>query len=773
MSSTKEFQLVLKRLQEELGTHRVKNFKGGGSSQGNYVHAERKGLGELDPFGVDVKPKKKDTSTKAVKISKAFLDLDVANNSPQEVYTEDEAENKKLNEVDEKAWSGRDGSGVIVDKNEIRGPNSQVPYNKSLSSLYIIGDFVDFELTNIVWREGDPYLYRYYPRSQRILVIAGPDERNIGKQFSISSRTAQILARDKRYKSIPDNLIDNLRSVVKLKPASKTPSPVKTTKQTTTDLTVSGKGTIQIEPISDNRKEQAIIINFPKIKEGLDITIYKINKKVFEPQSMLKGSYKDELSITVADSAVTFSRHSAEDKSPNGFIEGYDVTPSKSSAGEPLFEGTPLQTIRIPLQAPGSYQIVDKLKDDNKLFVVFTLDKAFTKKAKKTEKTANIKLDDQSRLPSANIWRSSIRTKKPLDRDMKAAAKALGRVRPLGAPWKAGVQKIRIITSDSKAPSTATDNIIRYELNDIKIPNPKFAGEFGNSKRPNVQLFTIVQRWLLRNGYLNASALKAKADAKRFKPKKKKVKEGIGDVKLGDSASVVDVPVGSDISDDESSVPETIAKILGLDTDVTDSNSFNIKPRSTIITPEVRARVLKISDETGIKPEAIYGIEMTESSGDPSGLAFNDHIFRKHLTTAEENSLADKAGISSSRKNRYGSDAAKTFDKAKEINPEAAIKGGAWGWYQVLGETSLELYNNDPDAFMAAFDANPMLHSIKSFIYWVKNKGSSFINAINNDNHEAWVKMYYGPAAFKDARGAKYVKRYVAAKNHWLSSDIS
>ena len=195
---------------------------------------------------------------------------------------------------------------------------------------------------------------------------------------------------------------------------------------------------------------------------------------------------------------------------------------------------------------------------------------------------------------------------------------------------------------------------------------------------------------------------------------------------------------------------------------------------SANISGDVKRRVLKISAETGVKAEAVYGIEMTESSGNPSALAFNDKVFTDYLESEEEKKLAEEAGIKAYRVNRYGDDASEKFEQAYAINKSAAIKGAAWGWYQVLGVTSLPLHGNDPEKFRDAFDSDPMKHSVDAFIQWVKNRGSGFVNAINNDKHRKWVKMYYGPKAFDNpGDGDEYVERYKRAMAAWSGTDAT
>jgi hypothetical protein len=192
-----------------------------------------------------------------------------------------------------------------------------------------------------------------------------------------------------------------------------------------------------------------------------------------------------------------------------------------------------------------------------------------------------------------------------------------------------------------------------------------------------------------------------------------------------------------------------------------------IKIGSSNIDTDVVSRVNYVSKTTGVKPAAIYGIEQAESASDPSAMAFNGHAFRRNLDTQEEIDLANQAGFVAKENSYYGTNAKKQFKIAYKINPVAAIKGAAWGRYQVLGETSLSLYGNSPKRFLSAFYGNPVDHSTRSLIAWIDAAGGKFVDAINSGKDVKWIKMYYGPAAFKSKRGEDYLKRYRSGKSKW------
>ena len=572
-----------------------------------------------------------------------------------------------------------------------------------------------------------------------------------------------------------------------------------------------GAASIEIAPLAQSRKEQILIITLAKgTGEHVTVEPPKGGAHAGTGQSLTwSGAYTDKFLLELQDAKFTpgpFMNRvgeviiNAEIKSPV----------KKSFAADSKDVLTWGQTIAVNLHGPGKYTIYqDEKNTGDSISIVFTANEAVPKVDKEVVPRVDKKIAKASQTniytgPPANVWRSKITGKKTLDKDMNNLANTLSRVRLTGKPWKKGIKNITIITSDSKPPSTATKNIVRYEFDGIKIANPKFPGIVGNTKKPIALHYVIASRWLIKRGYLSFADLKAIANKDKYKALQEnddlpgrinvvtrgqdrrlkrrakrrdrngELSEGIEDIDFGE--------IGKGYTSLDNTGKTVALGTTGDDPYASSDNATNDELRqdgeteididtdtNVDIDADVKSRVLKISAATGIKPEAIYGIERTESSGNPSGFAFNDQIFRRYLETEEEIDLANQIKISNAKiAPRYGNNAKVTFEKAYQINPEAAVKAGAWGWYQVLGETSLKLYGNDPDTFISAFKSNPMEHSINSFIAWVKDRGSSFVNVINNDDHRAWVKMYYGPRAFDPGQsGDKYVDRYIKAKNQW------
>jgi peptidoglycan hydrolase-like protein with peptidoglycan-binding domain len=159
-------------------------------------------------------------------------------------------------------------------------------------------------------------------------------------------------------------------------------------------------------------------------------------------------------------------------------------------------------------------------------------------------------------------------------------------------------------------------------------------------------------------------------------------------------------------------------------------------------------RAQELSKDTGIPAEVIYAIEMRESFGDPNAFAYNAHISRNPKYSAISGHTLSSSAIRKlpSGRSYYGSNAKKQFNRAYKVDPVAAIAGGAWGLYQVLGAFSLLDHDGDPEKFLAAWNSNPEEHSKTAFKRWV-DRNPKAVEAMKSGDTPAWVRRYYGAAS--------------------------
>ena len=157
------------------------------------------------------------------------------------------------------------------------------------------------------------------------------------------------------------------------------------------------------------------------------------------------------------------------------------------------------------------------------------------------------------------------------------------------------------------------------------------------------------------------------------------------------------------------------------------------------------ARAQELSKETGIPAAVIYAIEKRESAGNPKAFAWNAHISRDPQWSATAGHKLTKTAKQKlpSGKSYLGATAKAKFNQAYKVDPVAAIVGGAWGLYQVLGAFSLIDYNGDADKFLQSWNSNPAEHSKTAFKRWVSMNPTA-AKLMKSGNTAGWVGKYYG-----------------------------
>ena len=181
---------------------------------------------------------------------------------------------------------------------------------------------------------------------------------------------------------------------------------------------------------------------------------------------------------------------------------------------------------------------------------------------------------------------------------------------------------------------------------------------------------------------------------------------------------------------------------------------------SSSVAASAALRAEELGDLLGIDPAWIYAQEAKESSHIPNAMAFNGDNFIRFLGDDEDKvEKALDASFKKSDQAFYGSNAGKAFAAAYEIDKIAAIKAGAWGLYQVLGDFSLGVYGNDPDEWTAAFKADPVQHSRRAFERWINEYGDEFKKAVNDGDYAYTTEKYFGTA---NSDYEKFIRDHVA-----------
>ena len=172
-------------------------------------------------------------------------------------------------------------------------------------------------------------------------------------------------------------------------------------------------------------------------------------------------------------------------------------------------------------------------------------------------------------------------------------------------------------------------------------------------------------------------------------------------------------------------------------------------------------RAQELGEELDIDPAWVYAEERKESAHNPSAMAWNLHIMLNpkytpgHEVTADQKEkLKDKGFPVGSTASYYGNNAKEAFSAAYDVNPGAAIAGGAWGLYQVLGSFTLDDYGT-PAQWLAKFKSDPVGVSKDSFKKWIKSQDSSFKEKVNAGDYAYTTRLYYGAPNADYEKGIK------------------
>jgi hypothetical protein len=174
----------------------------------------------------------------------------------------------------------------------------------------------------------------------------------------------------------------------------------------------------------------------------------------------------------------------------------------------------------------------------------------------------------------------------------------------------------------------------------------------------------------------------------------------------------------------------------------------------------------RMSQDTGLRPDFIFGLQARESAGNPSAMALNpkkiirdnsyeDWVMEK-LRRAPSGKYTRSYWESARQKMIDKGVTAKTLTtisledptylKMRDVDPEMAIVNAALGFYQVLGAHIIHKYNFDADQLISHWESDPKGFSEGAFVIWVNDAGGNkFKNNVKNEN--TWrqaVGNYYG-----------------------------
>jgi len=174
-----------------------------------------------------------------------------------------------------------------------------------------------------------------------------------------------------------------------------------------------------------------------------------------------------------------------------------------------------------------------------------------------------------------------------------------------------------------------------------------------------------------------------------------------------------------------------------------------------MFTSNVKSEITRLAKANGIEPAALLAVVWVESAGQAywtvngeqrMPIRFEGHYFYKRLT-GEKLQKALAAGLASptagavknpnNYKDRYA-----LFERAAQIDRDAAIESTSWGLGQVMGAWWRELGYSSPVA-MVAVEGDSIDEQIEMMIRFIKiNK---LVNKLNNHDWKGFAAAYNGP----------------------------
>lgn len=146
-----------------------------------------------------------------------------------------------------------------------------------------------------------------------------------------------------------------------------------------------------------------------------------------------------------------------------------------------------------------------------------------------------------------------------------------------------------------------------------------------------------------------------------------------------------------------------------------------------------------LSNETGIEPAFLKAVLQQESAGNPAAIRFEPHLFNRKSNNGEVPFTAAPGKTFSLTRSETDKGA---FDRAFDIDPDAAVRSTSWGLGQVLGGHLINLYGG-PDRGVAAFYSNPRKVSLELIVEWIKaNPGA--VTAARNKDFAGFARIYNG-----------------------------
>jgi hypothetical protein len=497
MSDILKLKQLIQTLAEDLGKYKLKSPKGGPAS-GYTQPATNTLLGNTDPFDIENNDKKKTKKKKDVAVSKVFLRD--ANGADREGVQEVDPINEAV------ASDAKLASFEIMRKG-----SSKIPYEgrDTYDSFFYIGPklFRPAKMTGIIWSPNDPYVYTYRRNKKEITVYAGPKKSSVGKKHSVNSTVAKNIYKDMSYVSVQERNYKSDRWTKLLRNDVKEALSGEDQYVQEGSVIVSVEGdTLKLKLPANTGGETDVTF---KNKEGMAKDKYELESlkavtiSVIDAKFTLSGAVEGSLNDLGLDS-IKFVNPKVV-KSDTGFKNWVtDIVITFKDKGKNVITSVDYTKV--------SNDIVSlSFKYSANQKALSSVPAAKKPAAKKTavEKPAVVKAQ-AARKQKNNIWGAKFDKKIKLDKSMRGLGNGIVQAPFSGDKFgvktkNPGIDKVVVITKGSyDRPKSDGSNIIKIALNDFKIANPRFKGQYSNSSNPSKNAWRYALSWLNTKNVLNS-----------------------------------------------------------------------------------------------------------------------------------------------------------------------------------------------------------------------------------------------------------------------------
>lgn len=174
-----------------------------------------------------------------------------------------------------------------------------------------------------------------------------------------------------------------------------------------------------------------------------------------------------------------------------------------------------------------------------------------------------------------------------------------------------------------------------------------------------------------------------------------------------------------------------------------------------------------LASAIGIDPSMLRAIRTVESSGKPSAVRFEPHVFHRETGGAYRGEIPYTPGEGRAASTVRSETNRAAFERAYRLDPDAAVRATSWGAYQILGGHLIRLYES-PSAGVRAFDRNPARVSDELLVAWFADRPDA-LEAAREHDFAGFARRYNGAMYYVRGYDRKLAEAYEIALRSWLA----